>query len=83
MPLDFVVGSLGDEAIIEMSLQGINVAVMDPPRRGLDKRLLENLCDAANKYPQLFKLYYVSCGFKAFTYVLSVALLMPSTQPCM
>ena len=49
MPLDFVVGDLGEEDIIQMSLHGISVAVMDPPRRGLDARLLEHLCDAANK----------------------------------
>lgn len=49
-------------------LKGADVALVDPPRRGLDRALLEGLCalprGKVGKWPQ--KLIYISCGWSAF-----------------
>ena len=44
------------------ALETANVAIMDPPRKGLDETTLQRLCKS--KKPSL--LVYVSCGFDAF-----------------
>lgn len=50
------------DMIQNRSLERADVAIVDPPRKGLDDIVLRTLCTEA--HPQL--LVYVSCGFDAF-----------------
>lgn len=45
---------------------GAEVLIVDPPRKGLEKEVLERLCNKRDELTQTIKrLVYVSCGFEA------------------
>ncbi|KAL3918397.1 MAG: hypothetical protein SGPRY_006036 [Prymnesium sp.] len=62
--ITYAVGAAGDRISDAI---GANVAVVDPPRKGLDHELLNALCDRRIQSPcsGLEKLVYISCGFQA------------------
>lgn len=59
----YYVASAGSQP--EMWLDGAQVAILDPPRKGLDPELLAFLCSSTAVPSSLERLCYLSCGFAA------------------
>eukprot|EP00607_Mallomonas_marina_P006455 CAMPEP_0182430272 /NCGR_PEP_ID=MMETSP1167-20130531/38994_1 /TAXON_ID=2988 /ORGANISM="Mallomonas Sp, Strain CCMP3275" /LENGTH=488 /DNA_ID=CAMNT_0024615183 /DNA_START=99 /DNA_END=1565 /DNA_ORIENTATION=+ len=55
------------EAVEQGQLEGAGVLIVDPPRKGLDKEVMNVLMDKHKSVsaPDLKRLVYVSCGFEA------------------
>lgn len=58
--IQFVSGPV--EQHLSLINQGIDLVIVDPPRKGLDEKLLERLCGGSS----VNRLIYVSCGWKSF-----------------
>ncbi len=58
--LSFVVGKAGSSDILNQ--HDVELVIVDPPRKGLDKKLLDNIIDADS----VKQLIYISCGFESF-----------------
>ena len=56
-----------EEAVIQGQCERAEVMIVDPPRRGLDRGVLDLLMNkhASAKAKDLKKLIYISCGFDA------------------
>jgi 23S rRNA (uracil1939-C5)-methyltransferase len=58
--LKFFSGEAGASNLLDQP--GVNVVIVDPPRKGLDKILMDKILNS----PHIKKLIYVSCGWKSF-----------------
>lgn len=68
--------SVGRAALRIEDARGADVALVDPPRKGLDPPLLAALCDASPNGPcaSIRTIIYVSCGFPALARELELLL---------
>lgn len=57
--IDLVIGDAGKQLDL---LEEAEIIIVDPPRKGLDSRLLQSLVNIQNKK----NLYYISCGWQGF-----------------
>ena len=64
--LEYVVAAAGSDP--GRWLEGAEVAIVDPPRKGLEPALLDALRTptALGQHPHLRRLLYLSCGWPAF-----------------
>ena len=56
----FFTGSAEEQAEL---FENADTCIVDPPRKGLDKTFLQELCQS----PNVKQIIYVSCGFDSFT----------------
>ena len=62
LKMEYYVSSVGTDP--QQWLQDATVLLVDPPRKGLDKKLLEVLCNIKS-ISQLERVIYLSCGYDA------------------
>jgi 23S rRNA (uracil-5-)-methyltransferase RumA len=58
--LTFIAGEAASSNLLDQP--GVNLVIVDPPRKGVDKALLDKISTSS----QIKKLIYVSCGWKSF-----------------